>query len=404
MKRKIFIFILCAFTSGVFFSCQKDDDVVRLPEVKEVKFLPGNERAKLVFQSQLTESTKEIVIFWNNLKDKKMIPVSQNPADSLYEVMIENLAEGDIEFNIYVRDEFDNKSQLKSTRGHIYGSKYQASLKNRFFEKSEINKENATAWFQDSPEGALAFEVEYIDVNNQSNLLSFEPRKNIVTLPNAKGGSKIKYRLLYLPAPNAIDTFRTSWKDVQIGLVPLEEFKLDTKSLSGHHLYNDELGNEHGGSLAALLDGIVKDNNFFHTSSTFENLGKITFTIDLGKKVILSKFIIWPRPFFPDRMMKEFDVWAIDDITDADTEYLQTDVEGWEFDMTSKGWKKVASLTTPKYDGDPRSYNNSNPYSATYLIEEDRDHTYRYVRFLVKSTFDPTKAFNLGEIEVFEKR
>uniref|UniRef100_UPI003216319A DUF4998 domain-containing protein n=1 Tax=uncultured Draconibacterium sp. TaxID=1573823 RepID=UPI003216319A len=406
MKYKISSFIIVlALLTGVFFSCEKDNDTLIIPEVEKAQFLPGNQRAMLVFESQLTESTKEIVIFWNNLQEQKELQVNQNPADTLYRVMMENMPEGDIEFNIYVRDEFDNKSQLRSVRGHIYGEKYQQSLKNRLFMESEITSGKAIIKWGACPEGAHVFLIDYLDNNDNLQTAGFEPSLNITTLENVKSGSTIKYRIQYLPEKNAIDTFYSSWEEVQIGLVPLEEFQLDKSLIMEHHLTNDRNGQHYNGSIAKLFDDVIHVDNYYSSAGGEQPL---TFTFDLGQSVILSKFTITGRIAIPDRIPREFDIWATNDITNADTETPTADFEAWESESISKGWKKVGEFNDD-YGAPEPDPDWNNPPIRDFLIKEDRDSQYRYIRFRIKSTWQEgrdisSQEVNIGEIDVFGKQ
>ncbi len=390
---------------GILSSCEEDDKTIIIPEVEEIQFFPGYERAKIAFNLEATRSAKEIVVFWDNLKEQKVIPINQNSSENQYEVLLENLTEGTIEFNIYVRDEDNNKSALKSVRGHIYGDKYIETLKNRMFEESEVTPEKAVVKWQASPAGAAEFEIEYMDNDGNYHTVTFEPRVNITTLTNARAGEKIRFRIKYLPESNMLDPFYCNWEEVQIGLAPLEEFLLDKSKIVEHHLTNDRAGQHHGGSIAKLFDDVIHVDNFY--SSGGGEL-PLTFTFDLGQSVIMSKLTITGRIAIPDRIPHEFDVWAINDISNADTETPTAEFAAWETESLEKGWKKLGEFKD-EYGAPEPDPDWNNPPIRDFKFKEDRESQYRYIRIRIMNTWQTgvgisSQEVNIGEIDVFGKR
>lgn len=388
----------------VFPSCEKEEMPV-IPEVTDVEFMPGNLRAKLKFNTKGNELAEKIVIFWNNLQEQQEFAVNENKNDSAYEVILDNLKEGDIEFNIYLKDANDIKSELKSVKGHIYGSDYIQSLPNRIVAESKYGDTETVIKWNDSPETAVGLEVKYTDQNDNLLTETFGADINITVLQNVKAGSTIKFRTHFKPEGNAIDTFYSTWGEAEIGLPPLEEYLLDKSLIKEYHLNNDREGQHYGGSIAKLFDDIINVDNFYSSAGGEQPL---TFTVDLGQDVVLGKLTITGRPAIPDRIPREWDVWAIRDISDADTETPTSDFSTWESESIEKGWKMVASFND-EYGAPEPDPDWDNPPVRDYEIPEDRNAKYRYLRIRIKRTWqeglEPSgQEVNIGEIDIYGKK
>ncbi|MCG8308965.1 MAG: hypothetical protein MI975_16335, partial [Cytophagales bacterium] len=150
----------------------------------------------------------------------------------------------------------------------------------------------------------------------------------------------------YIPEPDALDTYVS---DASKGVFPEVVPVSLNKSLWGLELLSNDLPAQSGSfKLNSAWDG-----NPETYAATLGVPGPHHFTIDLGvsEAIQLSEFSWAGFPPFSKVEVKNYQVWGIADITNAETAKLITvDRLGWEAEMESKGWVKLLENTREQGD------------------------------------------------------
>jgi hypothetical protein len=208
-------------------SCSKIDDYrVQFQGDKEIsypgildsaKVLAGNKR---VMVYGLFTSDPKIVkyqVFWNGKQSMVENPVKRTSGIDEVKLIIDNLPEGGINFEIRT---FDNKGNISipvNISGTVFGDNYASAIVNRVFNPSTTNYDATskilTIDWQGIDPTAIFTKIDYTDINGQPKTVQVTDPSSVLTRINDyKPGTDIFYQTTYLPQKGAIDTFTVSTK------------------------------------------------------------------------------------------------------------------------------------------------------------------------------------------------
>lgn len=316
--RTYFIGALLLGAVCVFSSCTKEDDYKKFAEGGEITYpgrvdtlitSPGNERISLLIALGNDPAVTRVRVYWNDRSDSAEMAVPPGPGKDTLEMIIEDLPQGQYNFNAFTYDNNGNVSVVKNGSGTVYGENYLKALSNRVIkslQQSADGNKIIIEWNQPLT-GETAIELKYTGADGDPKTL-FVPNSELVTeLPSYKGGSPLFYRSLFLPEPDAIDTFSPQPSEVSLPeferQVPKENFKaviLPTDALEGgygwlmHYLWNEDYG----------TPGFATEDS-----------DSPWFTFDMGTSVKLSRFKTWQANdrLYEKESVKEFEVWGSSD-------------------------------------------------------------------------------------------
>lgn len=213
----------------LFLSCTPMDnyyadfipDAIRIypGKVDSVLIYPGHSR--LMISGQLSSDPKvvKMTVYWQNKQDSIEVSVQPSDIGKIKEILINPISEGSYNFEIFTFDVKNNSSIKTEAFGRVYGDKYINSLNNRSISLSGHHTNSNDAFIKWIPDNDLTFigtEVTYID-KNDNQVTNIIPKDEVTTvLANYKFGSEIKYRAMFIPSPNAIDTFYSLSKTLVI--------------------------------------------------------------------------------------------------------------------------------------------------------------------------------------------
>jgi len=209
----------------VISSCSKMDEYKKYVEGGEISYtgkldsveaLSGKDRILLKGVLKSDPKVKRCVIYWNNMADSAIIPITRTSSVDTLKFFINNISEGVQNFTIYTYDDAGNRSIPVYVTGRVYGSRYQATLTNRAINAAITNEAGITTidWGgMDRLSGVFATDVIYQDLNDVEKTIRVPIDSNSLTLKNFKLKSTIKYRTLFLPDSVSVDTFYTSYTD-----------------------------------------------------------------------------------------------------------------------------------------------------------------------------------------------
>jgi len=224
-------YILIAIAFGGLFaasSCSKIDDYrgmfqgdkeISYPGILDsAKVLAGNKR---VMVYGLFTSDPKIVkyqVFWNGKQNMVEKTITRTSGVDEVKLIIDNLTEGGINFEIRT---FDNKGNISipvNISGTVFGDNYASAIVNRVFNPA-TTLYNATTkiltidWQGIDPSASVT-KVEYTDINGQAaSVLVTDPSATVTRINDYKTGTDIFYQTTYLPQKGAIDTFTVPKKE-----------------------------------------------------------------------------------------------------------------------------------------------------------------------------------------------
>lgn len=228
MKLLIAIFTLL-FATGFMQSCKKADDFKKYVEGGEIiytakadsaKMYSGNKRVQLSWLLITDPTITKSKIFWKNHTDSIEVAVTRSAAIDTMRVIINNLQEGNYDFEIYNYDKNGNASVKVEVSGRVYGDLYTSSLLARPVVNAElINSIAEIDWVDtDSTTGIIGMQLKYTGINSNPHdtIIKAIYKDQLTELPDMMPGTPVQYRTLYKPAALSIDTFYTSYESLPV--------------------------------------------------------------------------------------------------------------------------------------------------------------------------------------------
>lgn len=158
---------------------------------------------------------KKCIISWVTTEDEKksleLDVVRKEPIDK-FEVMIEDLEEGQYEFSIRTYDSKGNSSIVSVIDGYAYGETYQSNLVNRKVEKITQQDGNLIISWR-TINTALSCEVYYTDLAGKEIMKEIPASEMETQLSDCDTTKSIRWRTVYLPEKTAIDKFYTEYAE-----------------------------------------------------------------------------------------------------------------------------------------------------------------------------------------------
>ncbi|MES2376068.1 MAG: DUF4998 domain-containing protein [Bacteroidota bacterium] len=203
--------VICLLAGG----CKKMDatysqylkTVVYTGKTDSLKVLPGDGRVKLTWVWSADPKVTKMKVYWNSKKDSIVKAVTLTPGIKNGELIITGLPEASYTFEVYTFDN-DGHSSIKATAsGSVYSATYKSLLLNRPIKDAELIGLNAVINWYTADDKVVNVEVVYTDNTNTQQTVTVLNTQSQTTLPNYKSGTTFKYRTIYLPQVDAIDSF-----------------------------------------------------------------------------------------------------------------------------------------------------------------------------------------------------
>lgn len=196
-----------------------------------------------------------------------------------------------------------------------------------------------------------------------------------------------------------MDRFGNKTDTMIINAVPLYEKILDKKKFSDGYLLGDNNTNHGNRPLSNIWDGDV--NKIWHTVPTAPYSMPETFTIDLGVNALLSRMVLWNRLdySYAQHNPRYFEVWGSNTLShDRLDDY-------WKTDAWKDEWTLLGDFEEIKPSGLPYGQKTNEDVAAERagfeFIFEPGVGKMRYLRFVVKETWQKTQAIHFGELSIF---
>ncbi|TKG95430.1 hypothetical protein EYV94_08275 [Puteibacter caeruleilacunae] len=379
----------------VFASCEKydevheeyvqDGEIVYSVKPDSIEVLPGLNRCKVTTEMAVTPNLDKLVIEWN---DEQQITDVPTDTDTAYmNVEIANLEEGSVLFKVYSLDTDGNASVIVNAFGNVYGERYQSSLLQRGVTEIKSVKEGAIVYFKSNPEKSVGVELTYTDNDDAIQTVRVEVSDEEVVLENAKFGSELNYRTLYLPEENSLDTIPTA---ATVSMtIPDPELKEKAVELSASSVMN--LDNDTEGAGWGNGDGGLFDDKYT-TYGAYEAGYPQILTIDMGEVLPLTRLKLWSRlnsdgHYFGKGNANKIRLFGAAEMP------ASTDLNDWQLLGTYE-------FTKPSEGEDVTDDDKAFAEAGFECIIENNPEV-RYVRVVVDETFEQTSYMYIGDLKFY---
>lgn len=212
----------------------QDGEISYTGKIDSVRIYAGKERVRILGLFMGDPKIKELHIMWNGGRDSFVVPVERSQSVDTLDIILE-VNEGVKNFQFLTFDEEGNRSVPVNQIGTSYGKDYQSILNHRPVRRALLDNGLTIQWEQmDLTTGAFATEVQYIDENQEAHSV-ITPMDSTETLIEVEVVSDLKYRTLFLPEENCIDTFHTDFIAIEPEVVYLRNlgFPFERESWDG---------------------------------------------------------------------------------------------------------------------------------------------------------------------------
>lgn len=212
----LYVFTSCTDMNDFHKVYLENGERIYVGKLDSAYIFPGKERVKLRYWSSDPRS-KKMIVYWQNRLDSILFDIETNNDDAYGEVIISDLPELYHIFEIVsMTAELGNNSIPYSVSGSVYADKYKSSLTNRIIKDFYLDT-LTNYWTIDwlgQVENGIGSEIVYIGLDGNTRELFAPMNENAVIVENLK--SDLKYRTMYIPEPDAIDTFYTDFIEIKI--------------------------------------------------------------------------------------------------------------------------------------------------------------------------------------------
>lgn len=197
-----------------------------------------------------------------------------------------------------------------------------------------------------------------------------------------------------------VDRFGNTTDTLIMSAIPLYEKELDKKKFKDGHLLGDNFTSHNSRPISNIWDGNL--SVIWHTVPDAGFTPPQTFTIDLGIKAKLSRFMLWNRSetyYYGQHNPRYFEVWA--------TDVLSHDISDpyWRGTEWKNEWVMLGDFEVVKPSGLPLGQVTDEDRAVQdagfEFIFESGVGEMRYVRFVVKETWARTAALHIREVSFF---
>lgn len=395
MKRIYIVAYLVLVAQGLFFtSCRKEDEYKKYFGKGEIPYAgradtvivhPGAQRMLLSVVLGNDPLVTKIKAFWNDGKDSIAKVVTRDLIKGTVDLMIDNLEEGTYNFTVYTYDNKNNSSVVRYVSGTVYGPVYSSALVNRRLKGITYNTDGSLiniSWAHGNPDEE-GIELLYTGKDGESKKRMIPRNEVLTSLSEYDENTKLRYRTIFKPDPNAIDTYTMEYIEVEL---PVFERMLD-KSRFNLYVLPTDATTAHGW----VMPNMWKDDGGASSFATI-NGSLQWFTFDTGVSTSISRFKTWQASdrLYKGESIKRFELWGSNN----------PDIDGsWG------SWTKLGTFESIKPSGSPVGTNTPGDVAYANAGEEfdipSGSPKVRYIRVKVLELWGSGGFATLGEVTLW---
>ena len=221
----------------VFWSCDEytskhqayieNGEIIYSVKVDSVLSYPGRDRINIKAGFASAPHIKKIKIEWDEGEGSQTWDVNGSNDSVFYEFLITDLEEKSYIFSLYSLDSEGNRSIRVDEFASVYGSKYEATLKNRSINDLELNSDSVVFNWATAPNGLIYTDLTYTTTEGSAGEVRIPADSSQTVLNDCDYQVKLKYKSSFLPDTLAIDTFYCAETEVSLSNYPYELGKGD---------------------------------------------------------------------------------------------------------------------------------------------------------------------------------
>ena len=215
---KHLIIILCVI-AGICSSCNDMLDNIQpyldageniyVGKVDSLTASSGRNRILLKGFYMYGVTQKKCVIRWQSQdeEDKSLeLDVVRDNAVDPFEVIIDDLDEGQYEFSVTTYDAKGNSSIESMIEGYVYGNLYESNLTNRKMDRLYLDENEVVISWRPA-NNALKSEMHYTSVTGEEKRIEIPITETETRIEDCDLTKVLRWRTVYLPEETAIDYF-----------------------------------------------------------------------------------------------------------------------------------------------------------------------------------------------------
>jgi hypothetical protein len=229
MKNKTYFissFLCLLILALLVASCKKADDrhrqffengeTIYIAKADSLRLRGGLNRIELSWLLLSDPKIYKYKLYWNNRKDSIVNIVQKTNKVDTVRMMLKDMKEGTYFFEIFTFDKDGNTSVAATGTGKVYGENYQNSLLPRTYRSARRLGDGVEFNWTQAEETLQKVELSYVDIEGKTIHKIIPKLAELDTLYDFPNAGTFKYRSLFLPDTNALDTFYTELKTYKV--------------------------------------------------------------------------------------------------------------------------------------------------------------------------------------------
>lgn len=198
-------------------ACEKTDEAYKdfVPggekvypgKVDSLKANPGNNRIQLEWLLKTDSRIVKCRIYWNKKADSAEVAINRTNGVDTIRTILNNMVEGPYIFEVYTYNAQNDQSIRTEVNGDVYGDFYESNLINRILKSAVIDNGNTKLQWDEADPRSPGVRLTYTDQDGIAQTLLIPSGESTTVLTGIPQTGTMEFKTLYLPVPNAIDTF-----------------------------------------------------------------------------------------------------------------------------------------------------------------------------------------------------
>lgn len=212
---------ICSSCDGMLDNIQpylEVGETIYVGKIDSLSTSSGRNRIQLNGYYMYGVTQKKCIIRWQSLEEEeKSIELDVTRKDPIdpFEVIINNLEEGQYKFSITTYDAKGNASIESAIDGYVYGEMYESNLTNRKIDQLKVEEENVVISWRPAND-ALKCEIFYTTIAGEEKRIEIPITETETHIADCDLTTTLRWRTVYLPEKTAIDHFYSEFTEIKI--------------------------------------------------------------------------------------------------------------------------------------------------------------------------------------------